>query len=302
MHKNTIIIIAGSTASGKTALAIKLAQYFNTSIISADSRQCFKELNIGVAKPTKEELSSVKHYFINSHSIHDNVTAQVFEEYALHATAEIFEQNTVAVMAGGTGLYIKAFCQGLDDIPEIDENVRINVIDNYQKHGLGWLQNQVQVNDPEFWKIAERQNPQRLMRALEIKIATGKSVTQFRKGEIKKRPFNIIKLGIDITKEQLHRNIDSRTNQMINEGLVKEAASLNAFRNINALQTVGYKELFDYFDGKLFLDEAIEKIKINTRHYAKRQITWFRKDKSIKWANADTLFINIDGYLATNNK
>ncbi|CAN5769950.1 tRNA (adenosine(37)-N6)-dimethylallyltransferase MiaA [soil metagenome] len=296
-HKNTVIIIAGPTASGKTALAIKLAQQLNTSIISADSRQCFKELNIGVAKPTQQELSSVKHYFIDSHSIQETITAQVFEQYALDTLTEIFEQNTVAIMAGGTGLYIKAFCEGLDAIPEIDASIRKHVIENYEAYGLQWLQNEVELIDPEFWEIAEQQNPQRLMRALEIKTATGKSVIQFRKGEKKVRPFNIIKIGLDIPKEQLHKNIDIRTHQMIEQGLLEEVAALIPCKNINALQTVGYKELFDYFDKKYLLDAAIEKIKTNTRHYAKRQLTWFRKDNSIKWGDFDTLLSEINDYL-----
>jgi tRNA dimethylallyltransferase len=302
IHKNTVIIITGPTASGKTALAIKFAQHFNTSIISADSRQCFKELNIGVAKPSKEELNSVQHYFIDSHSIHENVTAQVFEEYALNAAAEIFTQNRIAIMAGGTGLYIKAFCEGLDLIPEIDAVVRNEVINNYEAYGLPWLQNELQIKDPEFWKMAEQQNPQRLMRALEVNLATGKSILEYRKGEKKNRPFNIIKLGLEISKEQLYSNIENRTNAMIMQGLVKEAAALKFHRKINALQTVGYKELFEYFDGLISLDAAIEKIKQNTRHYAKRQLTWFRKDADIKWGNAGTLLIPIDDYLAIRDK
>lgn len=297
-NKNTVIIIAGPTASGKTALAIKLAQQLNTAIISADSRQCFKELNIGVAKPTDKELSLVKHYFINSHSIHQTVTAQLFEHYALDALNEIFEKSKVAVMAGGTGLYIKAFCEGLDAIPEIDASIRRHVIENYEAYGLHWLQNEVELTDPEFWELAEQQNPQRLMRALEIKMATGKSVIQFRKGEKKVRPFNIIKLGLDIPKEQLYKNIDTRTNQMIDQGLVEEAATLIPYKSINALQTVGYKELFDYFEKKYLLDAAIEKIKTNTRHYAKRQLTWFRKDDAVKWGDFDTLLAEINDYLA----
>jgi tRNA dimethylallyltransferase len=300
IYKNTVIIIAGPTASGKTALALKFAQRFNTAIISADSRQCFKELNIGVAKPSIEELSSVKHYFINSHSIHEEVTAQVFEQYALDAATKIFEKNPVAIMAGGTGLYIRAFCEGLDMIPQIDALVRKHVIENYERYGLQWLQNEVQLQDPEFWEVAERQNPQRLMRALEVKLATGLSVMRFRKGAKKVRPFNIIKLGLHIPKEQLNKNIGTRTNQMIKEGLVNEAASLTACKNNNALQTVGYKELFDYFDGKYLLNDAIEKIKTNTRHYAKRQLTWFRKDDSLKWGTFGTLLSQMDDYLAQN--
>lgn len=301
-HKNTVIIIAGPTASGKTSLAIKLARKLNTSIISADSRQCFKELNIGVAKPTPQELSTVKHYFIDSHSIHENVTAHGFEQYALDKLKEIFEETPVAVMAGGTGLYIKAFCEGLDVIPEIDASTRMQVIDHYETYGLEWLQKEIQLQDPEFWEIAERQNPQRLMRALEVKLSTGRSVIQFRKGQKKVRPFNIIHLGLEISKDQLHKNIDARTNQMIEQGLVDEVASLIPFKNINALQTVGYKELFDYFDGKYSLQGAIEKIKTNTRHYAKRQLTWFRKDKGVRWNDSDTLLADINEYLASNDK
>lgn len=301
-HKNTVIIIAGPTASGKTSLAIKLARKLNTSIISADSRQCFKELNIGVAKPTPQELSTVKHYFIDSHSIHENVTAQGFEQYALDKLKEIFEETPVAVMAGGTGLYIKAFCEGLDVIPEIDASTRMQVIDHYETYGLEWLQKEIQLQDPEFWEIAERQNPQRLMRALEVKLSTGRSVIQFRKGQKKVRPFNIIHLGLEISKDQLHKNIDARTNQMIEQGLVDEVASLIPFKNINALQTVGYKELFDYFDGKYSLQGAIEKIKTNTRHYAKRQLTWFRKDKGVRWNDSNTLLADINEYLASNDK
>lgn len=293
----SVIIIAGPTASGKTALAIKMARHFNTSIISADSRQCFQELNIGVARPSPEELNSVKHYFISSHSIKENVTARMFEDYALRAADEIFKRNNVAIMAGGTGLYIKAFCEGLDTIPETDAAIRFQVISNYKNYGLEWLQNEVQLIDPEFWEVAERQNPQRLMRALEVKLATGTSIVQFRKGEKKQRPFNIIKLGLELPKEQLHENIDYRTDQMIANGLAQEAASLKSYRHMNALQTVGYREIFDCFDGAYSLDIAINKIKQHTRQYAKRQLTWFKRDSNIKWAEANVLLAEIDNYL-----
>jgi tRNA dimethylallyltransferase len=184
-YSNTIIIIAGPTASGKTALSLELAEYFKTSIISADSRQCYKELNIGVAKPTAEELQRIKHYFINSHSILDNVTAQTFEQYALQATDEIFQSNKYAVMVGGTGLYIQAFCEGLDEIPEADESIRKKIIERYNNYGLTWLQKEVQQKDPEYWNVGEQKNPQRLMRALEVIESTGKSITAFR-SKIKK--------------------------------------------------------------------------------------------------------------------
>jgi len=296
-YQNTVIVIAGPTASGKTALAIKLAQLLNTVIISADSRQCFRELNIGVAKPSVEELNTVKHYFISSHSIHDKVTAQVFEEYAVNITNEIFKQNRFIVMAGGTGLYIKAFCEGLDLIPEVDASIRKKVSNEYAAYGMQWLQQQVQQHDYKFWQIAEQQNPRRLMRALEVKLSTGRSILQFRKGTQKVRSFNIIKFGIDISKDELYNNIDTRTNNMINAGLVEEVSSLFSYRNINALQTVGYKEIFEYMGGHDSLNLTIEKIKRNTRQYAKRQLTWFKKDHHIKWVNPDKFSLNFDEHL-----
>ena len=293
-HQHTVIIITGPTASGKTALAIQLAEHLQTSIISADSRQCFRELNIGVAKPTTEELHRVKHHFINSHSIHDNVTAQTFEQYALASAEEIFKHNKYAVMAGGTGLYIKAFCEGLDIMPPIDGAIRENIMVNYTRFGLPWLQNELKKKDPGYWQSAEQQNPQRLMRALEVFDGTGQSIVTFRKKEYKKRPFNIIKIGINISKAKLRANINERVDRMITEGLVNEVKSLLAYKNMNALQTVGYRELIEYFEGKISLSEAINNIKTNTWQYAKRQLTWFRKDKDIMWLTAESIsFDNI---------
>ncbi|MEO8712627.1 MAG: tRNA (adenosine(37)-N6)-dimethylallyltransferase MiaA [Parafilimonas sp.] len=283
--QKTVIIIVGPTASGKTSLSLELAKYFKTSIISADSRQCYKELNIAVAKPSEEALHSIKHYFINSHSIHDNVNAQVFEDYALNAAEEIFIQNDVAIMVGGTGMYIKAFCEGLDDMPHIDLSVRNGIIELYNKNGLLWLQEEVQKKDPEFWENAEQGNPQRLMRALEVVKTTGISITQFRKKTQKKRSFKIIKIGIDLPKLQLQSNIEYRTDEMIKMGLIEEARILFPYKYLNALQTVGYKEIFEYLDKKITLAECIRKIKSNTRQYAKRQLTWFKKDDDINWEN-----------------
>ena len=279
MNKSkTVIIIAGPTASGKTNVSLQLAAYFNTSIISADSRQCFKELNIGVAKPGNEALHSIRHYYINTHSIHDKVNAQVFENYALNAVNEIFKKNNVAIMVGGTGMYIKAFYEGLDAIPEVDIQIRNKIIDAYKTYGLTWLKHEVQKNDATFWSTAEQQNPQRLMRALEVKLSTGKSISYFRQNKKQERDFNIIKTALHISKEQLHDNINNRVDAMIAGGLADEVKSLVQFQHINALQTVGYKEMFEYLNGKLSLDEAIEQIKIHTRQYAKRQITWFKKE------------------------
>ena len=280
---NTVFVIVGPTASGKTALSLQLARYFNTAIISADSRQCFRELGVGVAKPTEDELAEIKHYFINSHSVNEVVDAQVFEQYALQAAKYIFSNNKCAVMVGGTGLYIKAFCEGLDEIPRVEENTRLEVISLHKKNGLGWLQHEVQLHDPDFWAVGEKQNPQRLMRALEVKLATGKSILSFRKNQPVQRPFNIVKVGISLPKSDLHNNINSRVDDMVRRGLLYEAKAMQPLRDTNALQPVGYKELFEYLDGKCTLDDAVEQIKINTRHYAKRQITWFKKDPSITW-------------------
>jgi tRNA dimethylallyltransferase len=292
MKQKTVIIIVGATASGKTDLSLQFADRYKTAIISADSRQCYKELNIGVAKPPDGALRSVKHYFINSHSIHDEVNAQVFEEYALKAAEEIFSRRDTAIMVGGTGMYIKAFCEGLDEIPEIPLSVRGQIINTYKEKGLVWLQEEVQKKDPAFWKQAEQQNPQRLMRALEVIDSTGRSVSEFRKNKKIERPFNIIKLGIDLPKEQLHININRRVDEMIEKGLIAEVSSLIPYQHLNALQTVGYKEIFDYLGGKMSLTESIQKIKSNTRQYAKRQFTWFKKDKTVNWSTFDQMLKN----------
>ncbi len=285
--QHTVIIIVGPTAVGKTSLSLQLAQHFNTQIISADSRQCFKELNIGVSKPSAQDLETIKHYFINSHSIFDEVNAGVFEKYALQKVNEIFKHNTIAVMVGGTGLYVKSFCQGIDEMPEISKEIRDDIYEKFQQKGLPFLQSELKEKDFTFWQNAEQQNPQRLMRALEVLYATGNSITTFKKSQPVERDFNIVKIGLHLSKEQLHKNINNRVDEMMQAGLEDEVKSLTSFKNMNALQTVGYKELFDYFDGTTSLDEAVTEIKINTRKYAKRQTTWFKKDKTIKWFDAD---------------
>ena len=285
--KKTTIIIAGPTAVGKTSVGIEVAKHFNTEIISADSRQCYKELNIGVARPAEEQLKQVKHHFIASHSVHEKITAADFEKFALQKLSEIFLNHDVAVMVGGTGLYIKAFCEGMDEIPEVPEEIRNEIINDYKKNGLEWLQQQVQKSDPEFYKAGEIKNPNRLMRALEVFKATGTSILDFRKGKKTKRNFDLIKIALELPKEKLHHNIEMRADEMVKQGLIKEAESLIAFQHLNALQTVGYKELFDYYRGENNLSNAIELIKRNTKKYAKRQITWFRKDAAFKWMKPD---------------
>ena len=284
--ENTVIIVAGPTAVGKTALAIQLAQYFKTEIISADSRQCYREMNIGVAKPSLAELQKIKHHFIDSHSITDEVNAVVFEQYAMNAVESIFTNNPVAVMVGGTGLYLKAFCEGMDIMPAIDPALRKLIMTQYEEKGLEWLQIQVQEKDPAFWEIAEQANPQRLMRALEMVLQTGVSITGFRQQKKQERPFRIVKLGLELPREVLYERINRRVEDMMKQGLLAEVESLLAFRKLNALQTVGYKEIFEHLDGKITLDAAVENIKKHTRHYAKRQMTWFKKDTAICWLQA----------------
>ena len=281
---------------GKTSIAISLAKHFHTEIISADSRQCYKELNIGVARPLPEELHAVPHHFVASHSIHENINAAYFEQYALQKADELFKEHDVIIMVGGTGLYIKAFCEGLDEIPSVDESIRRKIIGNYETWGLSWLQNEIKEKDPGFFKTGEMQNPQRIMRALEVVESTGQSIIDFRSGKKAQRDFNIIKLGLELPKQDLHNNINSRVDKMIERGLVEEVRSLLPFRRMGALQTVGYTEIFDCLDGKISMQATMDEISQHTRQYAKRQMTWFRKDKEIKWFSPDQVK-EILGYL-----
>ena len=281
--KKTVIIICGPTAVGKTGIAIEVAKNFHTEIISADSRQCFRELEIGVARPSLKNLNEVKHHFIASHSIHNEMNASVFENYALQKAEEIFSKQNVAIMVRGTGLYIKAFCEGLDEIPGSGSGIRTRITEGFKKNGLGWLQDEVKKKDPSFYETGEIQNPQRMMRALEVVETTGKSILNFHKGEKTKRDFNILKIGLELPKEELQRNIESRVEQMIEKGLVEEVRRLLPDKHLNALQTVGYSEIFAYLQGNSTLTRAVEEIKKNTRQYAKRQMTWFRKDKEVQW-------------------
>jgi tRNA dimethylallyltransferase len=285
MHteKKYCIVIAGPTAVGKTAVAIEVARHYSTEIISADSRQCFKELNIGVAKPSTEELGLVPHHFISSHSIQDEVNAAVFEQYALAKVQQLFETKNIVVVTGGTGLYLKAFCEGMDEVPAVDAAIRTRIIDHYKAHGLQWLQQQVQQYDPVYHARGETQNPQRMMRALEVVLSTGRSVLSFQTNTKKQRPFIIIKTALELPRDVLYSRINNRVDAMMQQGLLQEVEALQPYRHLNALQTVGYRELFDYFEGNSSLEQAVEAIKINTRHYAKRQLTWFRKDAAITW-------------------
>lgn len=296
----TIVVIAGPTAVGKTAVAVHLAQQWGTEIISADSRQCYRELNIGVARPSPEELAAVPHHFIASHSIHQKVTASTFEQYALEKASDLFRRHDTLVMVGGTGLYIKAFCEGMDEVPAVPEEVRNDIVAQYGQYGLAWLQEEVKKADPKFYEVGEVLNPQRLMRALEVVRATGHSILHYRKGAKAVRPFRVIKVALILPKDELHHRINTRVEQMMEQGLLEEVRSLIPYQHLNALQTVGYRELFDYFNGLIPLEEAVSAIKTNTRQYAKRQMTWFRKDPGYAWfapTEADKLKEHLRGAL-----
>ncbi len=287
MTPKKVYIIVGPTAVGKTAVAIQLAQRLGTSIISADSRQCYKEMSIGTAKPLPEELAAVKHYFIDEFPVTRSLSAADYEALALGYLEEIFAMNDTAVVCGGTGLYIKALCEGLDAMPEVDEEIMSQAEATYKEQGIEWLRQTVQMEDPEFYKIGEVQNPARLLRALTFIRTTGKSIVHYRSGEKKKRHFEIIKIGLELPREKLYERINARVDKMMEQGLLAEVETLCPMRALKNLQTVGYAELFDYLDGKSQLPEAVDKIKQHTRNYAKRQMTWFKKDKEIRWFGAE---------------
>ena len=278
-----LIVLLGPTASGKTSLSIEIAQKLNTEILSCDSRQFYKELKIGAAPPSKEELAIVKHHFIHHLSIDENYSIGQFEKDAIKKITELFKAHNYLLLVGGSGLYIDAICNGIDKIPNISNNVREKINNEYKKNGITWLQEKIKKIDPDFYKSADINNPQRLKRCYEVFHQTGKRFSTFHKKEKKKRNFEIIKIGIKTDREQLYKKINTRVDKMIKNGLVNEAELLKKFRKKNALNTVGYKELFNYFDQNIELDIAIEEIKKNTRRLAKRQLTWFRKDKNIHW-------------------
>ena len=280
------IIVVGPTAVGKTSLAIQLAEHFHTAVISADSRQCFRELSVGVARPSAEDLNRVPHYFIGTHTVNEEVNAALFEAYALKKTQEIFRDQDVVILAGGTGLYVKAFCEGMDPIPGISHRIKEDILHRYQQEGIEYLQRELQDQDPLFWKQAEQKNPHRLMRALGVFRSTGQSIVTFRTERKSQRDFQIIKIGLELPRDILNEQIRRRTELMMQQGLLEEVRELLPFRGQNALQTVGYKELFAYLDGNDTLEQAVAAIKINTRQYAKRQMTWFKKDPQIHWLDA----------------
>ncbi len=285
-----LISIVGPTAIGKTALSIKLAQHYNTEILSSDSRQFFKEMSIGTAVPTSIELSAVKHHFIQNRSIHEDYNVGQFEKDALDKLNQLFKKHNIIIMVGGSGLYVDAVLKGLDYFPDVDSEIRAKLNYQLKEKGLIFLQNQLKESDIDSYNTIELENPHRVIRALEICIGTGKSFSYFKNKPKAKREFTPIKIGIDADREIIYNRINNRVDLMIESGLLDEAKELHQYKTLNALQTVGYRELFEYIDGNFSLEFAIAEIKKNTRRFAKRQNTWFKKYPDIKWFdyNEDT--------------
>lgn len=283
MLNKSLIVIVGPTGIGKTALAIELAKHFSTEIISADSRQFFKEMNIGTAKPSTEELNAAPHHFINSHSIETLFSTGDFEVQALKLIEELFKKQDLLIMVGGSGLYIDALCNGLDDLPDTDLKIREQLKQQLEEEGIEAIKQQLKIHDPEYYEKVDQANPQRMVRALEFFLSTGEKLSSYQTNSKKQRPFNIIKIGLNMDRSALYQRINHRVDQMMEAGLLEEVKGLQSYRKYNALNTVGYSELFDYLDGHIPLDIAVDKIKQNTRRFAKRQLTWFRRDDNTAW-------------------
>jgi len=281
----TLIVITGPTAVGKTALTLELAQYFAIPVMNADSRQIFRELKIGTAAPTDEQLRQVKHYFVGTKSIDDYYNASMFEQEVLQLLEE--SPSAIHILSGGSMMYIDAVCNGIDDIPTIRDDIREEMKRRYREEGLDALCEDLKRMDPEHYEVVDRQNYRRVIHALEICYQTGRTYTSFRKQKKKQRPFHIVKIGLNREREELYQRINSRVDNMMEQGLLKEAEHFYNKRMTNALNTVGYKELFDYMDGRWSLEEAVERIKGNTRRYARKQLTWFKRDKDMRWFHPD---------------
>ena len=280
---NRLIVILGPTASGKTNMGIKLAEQLHTEIISADSRQIYKEISIGTARPDKEELERIPHHFIASHSIHDYYNASMFEKEVLELLSSKFKQYKDILMVGGSGMYINAVCSGIDELPGVDPGIRDKLRKQYQEEGIESLRLQLKIMDPVYYDTVDLKNPNRILKGLEISIMTGKPYSSFLTHKKKDRNFNILKIGLQMDRELLYSRINQRVDEMISKGLIEEAREMYTLRALNALNTVGYKELFAYFDNLISKEDAIELLKRNTRRFAKRQITWFQRDKEINW-------------------
>ncbi len=283
MKKKSLILIAGPTAVGKSRIAVELARHLQTEIISCDSRQIYRELSIGTAVPDTSELAGIRHHFIQNKSIHQYYNASMFENEVLDLLDELFHSKNVVIMAGGSGMYIDAVCNGIDDLPSVDNEIRQQLQSQYQNEGIESLRIMLRKLDPEYYKTADLKNVKRILKALEVSLMTGRAYSSFLTNPKKERSFDIIQIGLKIRREELYERINARVDRMIKLGLVNEAKRYFVFRNLNALNTVGYKEIFMYLEGTVTLDEAIDLIKRNTRKYARRQLTWFRKYKDMKW-------------------
>ncbi|MBQ3212775.1 MAG: tRNA (adenosine(37)-N6)-dimethylallyltransferase MiaA [Alistipes sp.] len=283
MNTKTLIVIVGPTGSGKTDLSIRVAEHYACPIISTDSRQFYRGIPIGTAQPDKEQLERVEHHFIASHELTDDFNCGAYEVAALKRLEELFYKHDTVVAVGGSGLYVKALCEGMDDLPEVEPALRQQLSDRLKREGLEALAEQLRELDPTFYEVVDRKNPARVLRALEVCIATGKPYSALRTGVKRERPFNIVKIGVTMERAVLYERIDRRVDIMVEAGLEQEARKVYPLRHLNSLQTVGYREMFDYFDGSISRDEAIELIKRNSRRYAKRQLTWFGRDGEIEW-------------------
>jgi len=296
----TLVVVTGPTAVGKTTTAIQLAQHFNTEIISADSRQIFIETKIGTAVPNEEELTLVKHHFIGTRHVTDYYNAWQFEQDALQKADELFQKHDIIILAGGSGLYVDAVCNGIDEIPDIEPDLRERINSQFENEGIESLRQTLKFLDPEYYKIVDLSNPARLKRAIEICFQTGKTYSELRKENKKTRPFKIIKIALNREREALYERINQRVDQMISDGLEQEVKSLSQWKDCTALKTVGYREFFDYFDGLCTYTEAIEKIKQNTRKYAKKQISWIKRDSEYQWFSPNEINEMIQ-YIEFNN-
>ena len=299
MSSGKLIVITGPTAVGKTELCMELAQWLNVPIINADSRQMFRELKIGTAAPTDKQLQQVRHYFVGNLSISDYYSASMYEQDVNKLLAELFTTSNYALLTGGSMMYIDAVCNGIDDIPTVDETTRQLMKQRLAEEGLEALVEELKQLDPEHYEVVDRQNPRRVVHALEICHMTGKTYTSFRKAEKKQHPFQIVKIGLNRDRSELYERINLRVDKMIQKGLVDEARNLTSYRHANALNTLGYKEIFNYFDGIWNLDEAIERIKGNTRRYARKQLTWFKRDATMRWFHPNDVEL-IKNYISNN--
>lgn len=285
----TLFVIVGPTGVGKTSLCLKVAEHLNTVIINADSRQVFKEIPVGTAAPTKDERKSIRHFFVGNLHINEYYNASKYEQDVLKLLNILFKYKDNVIMSGGSMMYVDAVCKGIDDIPSVDDNIRKTLQERFDKEGLSGISKELALLDPDYYAIVDKNNHKRIIHALEICLSTGKPYSSFRKNTTKERPFRIIKIGLNMDRQKLYERIDLRVEQMIHDGLIQEALNVYEYKDLNALNTVGYKETFEYLDGLCTLENAIFRIKSNTHKYCRKQLTWFRRDPNIHWFSPDNI-------------